>query len=51
VTRIICGVDISSFSLEARIGTGGASASLPNSPEGIQALSAAKDPYLLRAFR
>jgi len=37
VTRIICGVDISSSSLEARIGRQGAAASFPNSSEGIAA--------------
>jgi transposase len=40
VTRIICGVDISSLSLEARIGREGAFASFPNNPEGISALAA-----------
>jgi transposase len=39
VTRIICGVDISSSSLAVRIGTNGASASLPNNSEGILALA------------
>jgi transposase len=38
VTRIICGVDIASRSLEARIGQQGAAGSFPNSPEGITAL-------------
>jgi transposase len=37
VTRIICGVDISSVSLESRIGRDGAQASFPNNPEGIAA--------------
>ena len=40
MTRIICGVDISSVSLESRIGRDGAQASFPNSPEGIAALTA-----------
>lgn len=40
MTRIICGVDISSLSLEARIGREGAFASFPNNPEGIAALAA-----------
>jgi transposase len=40
VTRIICGVDISSSCLEARIGQNGAAASFPNSAEGISALGA-----------
>jgi transposase len=40
VTRIICGVDISSTSLEARIGQQGAAGSFPNNPEGIAALGA-----------
>lgn len=40
MTRIICGVDISSLSLEARIGREGAFASFPNNPQGIAALSA-----------
>jgi transposase len=39
VTRIICGVDISSSSLEARIGRSGASASFANRAEGISALA------------
>jgi len=39
VTRVICGVDISSSSLEVRIGRNGASASFPNSPEGTSALA------------
>src|SRR4030088_1303090 len=37
---MICGVDISSASLAARIGREGAAASFPNSGEGIRALSA-----------
>jgi len=40
VTRIICGVDISSSSLEARIGRSGAPASFTNSAQGIVALAA-----------
>lgn len=40
VTRIICGVDISSSSLEARIGRQGASASFANTAEGIAELAA-----------
>jgi len=40
VTRIICGVDISSTSLEARIGRDGAACSFANSPEGIAELAA-----------
>ena len=39
MTRIICGVDISSTSLEARTGREGASAAFPNNPEGIAALA------------
>jgi transposase len=40
VTRIICGVDISSASLEARIGREGATGTFPNTAEGIAALAA-----------
>jgi transposase len=40
VTRIVCGVDVSSKSLEARIGQHGAAGSFPNNPEGIAALGA-----------
>lgn len=40
MTRIICGVDISSSSLEVRIGRDGAAASFPNRAEGIGALAA-----------
>jgi transposase len=40
VTRIICGVDISSASLVARIGREGATGSFPNNGEGIAALAA-----------
>ena len=39
VTRIICGVDVSSSSLEARIGQQGAAASFPNRADGIAALA------------
>jgi len=39
VTRVICGVDVSSVSLAARIGRAGAEASFPNNPEGIFALA------------
>jgi transposase len=40
VTRIICGVDISSASLEARIGQDGAAGAFTNNPEGIALLAA-----------
>jgi transposase len=40
VTRIICGVDIASTSLAARIGQHGAASTFPNTPEGIAALAA-----------
>ena len=40
MTRIICGVDVASESLEARIGPQGAADSFPNHPEGIAALEA-----------
>lgn len=40
MTRIICGVDISSSCLEARIGREGAAASFPNHAEGIPLLAA-----------
>ena len=40
VTRTICGVDISSQSLDARIGPEGAFAQFPNNPDGIAALRA-----------
>ena len=40
MTRIICGVDISSQSLDARIGREGALARFPNTAEGIAALAA-----------
>ena len=39
MTRIICGVDISSASLAARIGRDGATGSFPNTAEGIVALA------------
>ncbi len=40
MTRIICGVDISSSSLEARIGRSGAGASFSNNAAGIAGLAA-----------
>jgi transposase len=40
VTRIICGVDVASRSLAARIGRSGEQAVFPNRPEGIAALAA-----------
>ena len=40
MTGIICGVDVASKSLEARIGPHGAAGSFPNHPEGIAALGA-----------
>jgi transposase len=40
VTRIICGVDISSTSLAARIGRSGAQGSFANTSEGIASLAA-----------
>src|SRR5215469_4245979 len=40
VTRIICGVDVSSDSLEARIGREGAAASFPNRAQGVAELAA-----------
>lgn len=39
MTRVICGVDVSSQSLEVRIGLEGAAASFPNHAEGIAALA------------
>jgi transposase len=39
VAQVICGVDISSVSLEACIGPDGPSRSFPNHPEGIAALA------------
>jgi transposase len=40
VTRIVCGVDVASKSLEARIGQQGTARSFANNPEGIAALGA-----------
>lgn len=40
VTRIICGVDVASQFLEARIGQQGTAGTFPNNPEGIAALGA-----------
>lgn len=40
MTQIICGVDISSTSLEARLGRDGAAGSFANNPEGIAELAA-----------
>lgn len=40
MTRIICGVDVCSSWLEARVGRDGAAASFPNTEEGIAALAA-----------
>lgn len=40
VAKIICGVDVSSRSLEARVGPTGPSGSFPNTVEGIDALFA-----------
>jgi transposase len=45
VTQVICGVDVCSQFLEARIGAGGSSASFPNSSEGIAALAAFCDQH------
>ena len=39
VTQIICGVDISSSSLDVRVGRDGASAVFPNTAAGISALA------------
>ena len=39
MTRIVCGVDVSSVSLAARIGRSGVAASFPNTAEGIAALA------------
>ena len=39
VTRIICGVDVASTSLSARIGREGTQASFANSPQGIAELA------------
>ncbi len=40
MTRVICGVDVASSSLAARIGQDGAAADFPNTAEGIAALAA-----------
>ena len=40
MTQIICGVDVASKSLEARIGQHGAASSFPNHAEGVAALGA-----------
>lgn len=40
MTRIICGVDVASRALEARVGQTGPQASFANTPEGIIALAA-----------
>lgn len=40
MTRTICGVDVASKFLEARIGQQGAAGSFPNNPQGIAALGA-----------
>lgn len=40
MTQIICGVDVSSETLDARIGRDGAEARFPATPEGIEALAA-----------
>lgn len=40
MTRIICGVDVCSSSLETRIGRDGSAASFPNTQQGIAALAA-----------
>ena len=40
MTRIICGVDIGSSSLAARIGQDGAAATFANTPEGNAELAA-----------
>ena len=40
VTRIVCGIDISSATLAARIGREGVAASFPNTASGIDALAA-----------
>ncbi|WP_263415210.1 IS110 family RNA-guided transposase [Terriglobus albidus] len=45
MTRIICGVDVACCSLAARIGEDGASASFPNTQEGIAGLAAFCDSY------
>ena len=40
MTRIVCGIDVASQSLEARIGRQGAAGLFANNPEGIAALAA-----------
>ena len=40
MTQSICGIDVSSLSLEAAIGAAGLSCSFPNTPEGIASLAA-----------
>lgn len=40
MTQILCGVDVSSASLDAAIRPGGAAGSFPNHPDGIDALAA-----------
>ena len=45
MTRIICGVDVASCSLAARIGQDGARATFPNTEEGIAGLAAFCDSY------
>lgn len=40
MTRVICGVDVSSLSLEVRIGLQGATASFPNRSQGVARLAA-----------
>jgi len=40
VTQILCGIDVSSVSLDAAIRPGGAAGSFPNNPDGIDALLA-----------
>ncbi len=45
MTRIICGVDIASSSLAARIGQDGAAATFANTPEGIAELAAFCDSH------
>ena len=45
VTRVICGVDVASLSLAARIGQQGTAATFANSPEGIAGLAAFCDAH------
>lgn len=40
VTQLICGVDVSSLSLDASIGPSGSTGRFPNTPDGIDALAA-----------